>query len=99
MTSLAAPPSTLHAALIDALNDGERERALEQAFQQLSRGGNLPLLLAMTKAMVHAGLAGLALRLLNSSAGLLAADPQLAMLAKRLENLPSGEIASAELIR
>jgi hypothetical protein len=92
MATLAAHPNTLHASLIDALGGPDPERGLEQAFIQLGRGAELPLLLAMIKALVRAGLAGIACRLLRSSGGLLAAEPQLAALAAQLETMPSGEI-------
>src|SRR5204862_387480 len=92
MTTLTAPPNTLQASLMDALAGQEPERALEQAFIQLSRGGDLPLLLAMVKALVKTGVAGLALRLLRSAGGLLRAEPQLASLADRLASLPSGQV-------
>ena len=99
MTSLAAPPNTLQDSLIHALSGDLPERALEQAFLQLSRGGSLPLVLAMIRALVNAGMAGLALRMLHATAGLLAAEPQLAALASRLDGLPAGELGHAELRR
>ena len=77
---------------MDALAGDKPEQALEQAFIQLARGGDLPLLLAMVKAFVRIGLAGIAVRMLQSAGGVLAAEPQLAALAERLTRLPSGEI-------
>ncbi len=97
MTTLQAQPNTLHASLIEALNAEDPERALEQAFLQLGAGANMPLLLAMVKALVRAGLGGIAVRLLRSASGLLAAEPQLAALAAQLERVPSGEVAAAKL--
>jgi hypothetical protein len=94
MTTLSAQPNTLHASLIHALAGPDPERALEQAFIQLSRGVSLPLLLEMIKALVHAGLAGIAARLLRCSNGLLTAEPRLASLADQLEQMPSGEMSS-----
>jgi hypothetical protein len=91
MTSLAARPQTLPASLIAALESDQSETALEHAFLQLARGGNFPLVLAILKVLVRAGLAGLGLRLLESSSGLLTAEPQVAALAERLAALPSGE--------
>ena len=81
MTTLTAPPNTLQASLIEALGAAQPERALEQAFHQLSRGGDLPLLIAMVKALVRAGMAGLAVRLLHAGGGVLADRHQSAALA------------------
>ena len=92
MTTLTAPRHSLHASLIDALGGDKPEQALEQAFIQLARGGDLPLLMAMVKAFMRVGLAGIAVRMLQSAGGVLAAEPQLASLADRLARLPSGEI-------
>ncbi len=77
---------------MDALGGDKPEQALEQAFIQLARGGDLPLLMAMVKAFMRVGLAGIAVRVLQSAGGVLAAEPQLASLADRLARLPSGEI-------
>src|SRR4051812_28631576 len=85
-------PNSLHQSLISALESNDPEPALDQAFVQLQRGGDLKLLLAMVKAMVRVGLAGLAPQLIYSIAGAMAAEPRLAALAKELEALPSGEI-------
>lgn len=93
MTSIALHPENLHGSLIEALKGPDPERALEQAFIQLSRGGHMSLLLAMIKALVRAGLAGIAARLLRASGGLLAAEPQLTALANQLESMPSGEVS------
>lgn len=99
MTTLTASPNTLQASLMEALSGEQPERALEQAFLQLSRGGDLPLLLAMVKALVRTGVAGLALRLLRSAGGLLTAEPQLASLADRLASLAPGEVSAEVLER
>src|SRR5262245_18439780 len=50
----------------------------------------------MIKALMRAGLSGIALRLLDAVSGLLAAEPQIATLADRLADPPSGEIGSHE---
>lgn len=99
MTTLIAPPNSLQASLIAALSDpkGQPERSLEQAFIQLSRGGEVPLLLAMVKALVRIGLAGIAVRLLNAGGGLLTTEPQIAALAEQLAVLPTGELSHDSL--
>lgn len=97
MTTLTAQPGTLSASLVDALGGPEPERALEQAFIQLARGGDLPLVLAMLKALVRIRLAGIAVRLLHSAGGLLTAEPQLAALADQLAAMPSGEVSTTVL--
>jgi hypothetical protein len=99
MTTLAAQPGTLQASLIDALGGPEPERALEQAFIHLARGGDLPLVLATLKSLVRVGLAGIAVRLLHSAGGLLAAEPQLAALADQLAAMPQGQVPDSVLRR
>lgn len=92
MSTITSPPHTLHGALISALTGPDPEAALEQAFVQLNRGADLPLVLAIIRALVRLGVGGVALRLLRASSGLLAAEPQLASLAEQLERVPSGEM-------
>ena len=65
-----------YAALIAELEKDHRDQALEQAFNQLTSGTDLPLLLATVRALVRQGVPGLAVRLLKSAGGLLADIPE-----------------------
>src|SRR5690349_12725506 len=98
MTVAIAKSPSLQTSLIEALSGHDPERALEQSFIQLARGGDLSLLLAMLKALVRAGLAGIALQLIHSAGGLLSTEPQLATLADHLASLPSGQL-DADVLR
>ncbi|UCD75408.1 MAG: hypothetical protein JSV91_00520 [Phycisphaerales bacterium] len=86
-----------HAALIAALDASHSDAALERAFSELVSGADLPLLLAILRALVRQGVAGLAVRLLESTGGLLTDRPDLAALADELSQPPSGEIQWSEL--
>ncbi len=94
--TLADRDATDLAAISAALNGADPESAIESAYVRIADAGDLPVLLAMIRAMVRIGLSGLALRVLNAVDGLLA-DPQLAGLAQQLSRLPSGEIPAATL--
>src|SRR5205809_1787463 len=99
MSTLAGKLSTLHGPLLEALDGADCESALEQAFLQLNRCGDFQLLLALAKALIRTGVAGIAARLVRSMCGLVIAEPQVASLAGQLERLPSGEISADTLQR
>ncbi len=100
MSTVTAQPTQFNVALLNALEGEHAEAALEQAFSQLAHGGTLQLILAMTKALVRIGVAGLAVRLLQAGGDQLLANPQIADLVRQLRALPTGEISASErLIR
>lgn len=96
-TTAAAQSPPVEISIIQELSSLEPERALEKAFAQLHRGGSLPLLVAMLKALVRVGLGGIAVRLLQSAGGPLRDQPEIILLAQQLSRLPSGEIPQATL--
>lgn len=77
--------------LIAALEGRDVDAALEEAMACLRVGGDVHLLLAAAKALVRAGLAGLAVRLLNSTRVLRPMQEELRSLVEELARLPSGE--------
>ncbi|MDY7109210.1 MAG: hypothetical protein SYC29_11300 [Planctomycetota bacterium] len=85
------------APLIAALEGPQREHALEQAMKRLHAAGDVHLLLAMIKALLRLGLAGLALRLLHSTRVPRPMQNDLRDLADELAALPSGETPLAGL--
>jgi len=99
MTTAAVQLVSPHAALIDSLNSANPDSALEAAFVQLQRGADIPLLLAVIKALVTAGVPGLALRLIRSAGAGVRDRADLATLSAQLVRLPSGEIEAAVLHR
>ena len=93
-TGLAPVPSPLKAAddrLIAALEGPDVDAALEKAMARLPAGrGNVQLLLSTIKVMVRSGLAGLAVRLLDSTRVPPAMQGQLRSLLDQLAHLPPG---------
>jgi hypothetical protein len=88
-----------HLQPVSDLDAAHPDGALERAFAQLSRGGDLQLVLAMARALVRAGVAGLAARLLGALAPQLAGQPEIASLRDQLARLPSGEVPSEQCRR
>jgi hypothetical protein len=85
--ALMPPPN---AALLDALERPRCEDAIGAALPALARGGDLALLQATLKALVRAGLAGIAVQLLERS--IAGGDHATAALTRQLSELPSGAI-------
>jgi hypothetical protein len=97
-TATAPSVSSPHAALIAALQAADPEPAIEQAHRQLTtRGGDLPLLLAMAAALVRAGLAGIARRLLESVGAPVQEHASVRQILDHIARVPSGQLAPSFL--
>jgi hypothetical protein len=99
MTTLVAPAASSLRTLYKALEGSQPEAALEQAFPQFARGADISLALAITKALVRIGLAGLARRFLQSLQSGTPLQSQFVHLGEQLAALPSGELSYAERAR
>jgi len=75
-----------HRRLIADLDGAAVDAALTPA------GGTVDLLLAVLRALVRCGMAGIALRLLRSAGPLVDANPELAGLCKELAAVPAGDV-------
>lgn len=96
-----APPNSVspHAAVIASLSAADPEPALEQGLAHLSRGGDLPLLLALAAAMVRCDLAVLADALLRSTGPAIEKHPSVQQMLSQIARLPANEFNSREIER
>lgn len=83
--------------LVAALAADDPGPALEKAFSRLARGADLALAMAMVKALVREGLAGVAAGLVRALHAAAESDPNLEALAAQIERMPSGELPRATL--
>jgi hypothetical protein len=89
--SLRTAPSQ-HTALITALGGSNPDAAIEDALNQVGRGADGPLLLALVDAMVRRGMAGVAARLLESTGNAVSLYPEIATALDEIRASPSGRI-------
>ncbi len=83
--------------LLEAMKGPAADAVIEQALAWMRTACDAPLLIATARALVNAGVAGLAVRLLRSRQSMLAGNPELGALIEDLALLPTGETPWADL--